>query len=95
MSFCTLLLGLVAILGDFLVKVSNLDVYKAIFDNTTHAIIGGLTWLIISLQIRNKNVLIRVYEIFLCAFIASIIDLDHFIMARSIHLKVILIKQFI
>lgn len=88
LSFCTVLLGLIAIIGDFLVKTASLDVYKAIFDNTTHSIIGGLTWFIITLQIKNKNAVNKLLEIFLCAFIASIIDLDHFIMAKSFYLKV-------
>lgn len=86
--FCTLLLGFVAIFGDFLVKHSNHDLYKAIFDNATHSVIGGLTWLIISLQFKHNSILFRVTEIFLCSFIASVIDLDHFFMARSIRLKV-------
>lgn len=88
LSFCTVLLGLVAVTGDILVRISNLDVYKAIFDNSTHSVIGGLTWFIVSLQIKNKHAVIRLSEIFICALIASGIDLDHFIMAKSFHLKV-------
>lgn len=88
LSFYTLLLGVTAIIGDSLVSHSNLDVYKAIFDNSTHSIIGGLTWFIITLQLKNKSASFRIFEIFLCALIASVIDLDHFLMAKSFHLKV-------
>lgn len=86
---CTILIGCVAIIGDGLVSLSNLHIYKALFDNSTHSLIGALTWLIITFRIKNNTLWLRTAEIMLCAFIASIIDLDHFIVARSWRLKVI------
>lgn len=87
-AFCTLLLAIVAVVGDWFVNHTNLHIYKALFDNSTHSIIGGLTWFIVSLKLRQKTVWFRLSEVGLCALIASLIDVDHFLMARSVHLKV-------
>lgn len=88
LTYCTILIGLVAIIGDFLVSNSNTHISKAIFDNSTHSVIGGLTWFIVVLKIKNQNAHKRLFEVFLCSLIASLIDLDHFFMAKSIRLKV-------
>ncbi|KAF2892997.1 hypothetical protein ILUMI_13173 [Ignelater luminosus] len=81
------LLILVAIIGDYVVQYSKLHIYKAFFDNITHAIIGGLSWLIVCLYFKNRYPLHTLFEIALCTITASFIDLDHFIAARSFNLK--------
>lgn len=88
--YLTSLLGLVAVIGDILVKYSQQHVYRAVFDNTTHAIIGGLSWLIVCLNYRDRNASNTLLEIIACTAISSLIDLDHFCMARSLSLKVML-----
>jgi hypothetical protein len=54
---------------------------RALMDNLSHMFIGVLSWLIISYPKINTN------EIILAAFCSSIIDIDHFIAARSFKLN--------
>ncbi|XP_034253297.1 transmembrane protein 267 [Thrips palmi] len=85
-----LLLGLTAILGDKLVQVNQHDDMKrALCDNMTHAVIGFLTWISVHCNLgkgafSSGRVLA---QCILCALISSAIDVDHFISARSFHLK--------
>ena len=86
-----LLLGLTAVLGDQLVlHHQNENVTKAIFDNITHAAIGVITWINTHHYFsRASTFSARIFcHSILCGFIASAIDVDHFITARSLHLKV-------
>lgn len=53
---------------------------RALMDNISHMLIGVLSWLIISYPKLNAN------EIIATAFFSSIIDIDHFISARSLKL---------
>lgn len=87
-THCTVLLAVTAITGDILVRTTNVHVYKAIFDNVTHGLIGMITWTIVSMNVRNKDALSRSFEVVLCTLISSLIDVDHFIAAKSFHLKV-------
>lgn len=86
--YLTILLGLVAVIGDYLVAHSNLHLFQAIFDNATHAVIGGLTWFFYRHNYKNYLAIDTIKEIALCTLLSSCIDLDHFIAAHSIHLKV-------
>lgn len=90
---CTCLLAVIAVLGDWLVSHSTLHLYKALFDNSIHSLIGGLSWLIVTIKLRKKTVWFRFSSVLLCAFIASVIDVDHFIAARSFKLKVCCVKK--
>ncbi|CAH1964038.1 unnamed protein product [Acanthoscelides obtectus] len=81
------LLGLTAVVGDYLVLHTNLDLFQAVFDNATHAIIGGLTWFIFCLRYKNSNTFQNLAEVAVCATISSVIDLDHFVAARSLRLE--------
>ncbi|GJQ74510.1 hypothetical protein Trydic_g21377 [Trypoxylus dichotomus] len=81
------LLALSAIAGDLLVDYSQKHVYRALFDNATHAVIGGLSWLIVCLNYRDRNASNTLFEIITCTAVSSLIDLDHFAMARSWSLK--------
>ncbi|KAL1506177.1 hypothetical protein ABEB36_005585 [Hypothenemus hampei] len=62
--------------------------HNAIIDNVTHALIGGISWTIVCLNgdkgFKKANELL---EIICCTILSSIIDLDHFIEARSVLLK--------
>lgn len=86
--YLTVLLALVAITGDYVVHHSNLHVFQAVFDNATHSIIGGLCWCIFCLRYRSFNAYQTLIEVALCALISSLIDIDHFIAAGSLNLKV-------
>lgn len=85
--YVTILLALTAVVGDGLVSHSKIKVYQALFDNVTHSVIGGLSWLLVCIYCRNISYRIIV-EVITCAVIASIIDLDHFLIAKSLHLEV-------
>ena len=66
-------------------KIERVDLAKAICDNAGHAAIAGLCWLII----LDYNVRIRsLIEVGICGVIGSLVDVDHFIHARSLYLKV-------
>lgn len=84
-------LVVICIFGDYLVELSaNYRHVKAICDNLTHGLIGFFTALIIlteltiSPTLREQLILITA-----CAVSSSLIDVDHFIAAKSWHLKVI------
>ncbi|CAH1402525.1 unnamed protein product [Nezara viridula] len=85
----TVLIVIIALCGDkLLTKVDN-HFFKAIIDNTTHASIGLFSWAIVvfsSNSIHNLK-LSHFAEILSCGIIASFIDLDHFIAARSLTLQ--------
>lgn len=91
-----LLLGLTAVLGDRLVQMNQHDdVKKALGDNVTHAAIGFITWINVYYNLGkgafpSGRVLA---QCILCALISSAIDVDHFISARSFHLKVFFLKS--
>lgn len=85
--YLTVLLGLVAIIGDSIVSHSKIQIFQAIFDNATHSIIGGLSWFLVCVCSKKYNSGVIV-EVALCALIASLIDLDHFVVAKSLKLQV-------
>lgn len=88
LGFLTMLLSLVAVIGDYAVSQSNLHIYRALFDNTTHAVIGGISWLIVCVVFKSRNIFQDLCEIAICMIVSSGIDLDHFLVAGSFHLKV-------
>lgn len=94
--FLTLFLVIVCIVGDniLLVTGSSQDITKALVDNLTHFLVAVISWLIVLLacHLRSSLIINSVIELFLCGFIASIIDVDHFLMAKSLKLKVSLCK---
>lgn len=80
---------LTAILGDFLVNIINVQIYKATIDNATHALIGGLSWFAVSLKHKEHHHTDTLLYVFYCTILSSFIDLDHFITAKSFYLKVL------
>lgn len=77
------------LVGDYLVEHSNIRIHKALFDNTTHAAIAGISWLIVCFRFKYSSALSIFSEVLGCAALASMIDIDHFIVAKSMQIKVI------
>nr|BAN20952.1 unkown protein [Riptortus pedestris] len=80
---------LVAICGDKLLDKTRALLGRAIIDSFTHGLIGCLCWLVILFraQYSRNYILNAIFEVVLSGFLASVIDLDHFIAARSFKLK--------
>lgn len=80
------------IIGDYVVfnsKYSDSQLFRAIADSIVHASIGFLSSLIYFTYNHNTSVPIHI-NVFICTFVSSFIDVDHFIAAKSIYLKVCL-----
>ncbi|XP_046144289.1 transmembrane protein 267 [Osmia bicornis bicornis] len=75
-------IGICSFIGDEGLKHGKTVVARAIFDNATHAIVGGLTWAVI-LNLSNKSLIQNFSSIFCCFCLSSFIDVDHFIAASS------------
>lgn len=70
--------------GDKLVQRTNKNhVLRAIFDNLTHSLIGLFSSAILLINDKDKLYLAGV-----CMVVSSIIDVDHFIAAKSLKLTV-------
>ena len=87
----TILIGITSYIGDRLLQDRN-EVIRALSDNFTHATVGGLTWLLI-LILSKKSILQNISSVYLCFFLASFVDVDHFLTAGSwrLHVSVICI----
>ena len=91
LSVLELLLLSVSVLGDHLLFSLENSILKAISDNTTHILIGVISWFIIIYNVKTSlsgNIKTSFGELVVSGAISSLIDIDHFILARSIHLKV-------
>lgn len=86
-TLLTCAIGACLILGDYGLKYGKSESERAIFDNATHATIGGLTWMLI-VVLSRKPLVRNLNSIFSCFLLASFIDVDHFIAARSWHIHV-------
>lgn len=86
----TTFMAVVCIVGDWLVeRNSNSSITKAILDNVTHACVGLLTGLLLFVQVERRISSAEKYAaIIVCCLVSSLIDIDHFIAARSWKLKV-------
>lgn len=84
----TLLLAATASFGDFCVNYFTVHLHKALCDNATHAAVAVISWLIVYVCHKYKNINQMCVEIIICGMVASAIDLDHFFIARSTSLKV-------
>ena len=92
-----LLVG-VCLLGDQLLTDLEDGLLKALSDNITHILIGVLSWFIIIYNVKtalSENLQTHLAQCAAAAAISSLIDIDHFIMAKSIHLEVNLTLIFI
>lgn len=86
--YLTFLLCIVTIFGDYLVSYTKIHVFQAIFDNVTHGIVGGLSWFIFRINYKSFSTRRTLIEVALTTLCASLIDLDHFVAARSFYLNV-------
>lgn len=83
-SYLTLLIITAALIGDYLVGRVRLQWSRALIDNATHAVVGGLSWTIVCLHFGHPNV----WEILQCTVLSSLIDADHFIRVNSLSIEV-------
>ncbi|XP_054733048.1 transmembrane protein 267 [Anastrepha obliqua] len=84
----TTLLTITCLLGDNFVELTQHPLLKALADNATHAIIGALTGIAFAVQFHERTSnLLGWFLIFTCFAVSSLIDLDHFIEARSWYLE--------
>ncbi|XP_046433750.1 transmembrane protein 267 [Neodiprion fabricii] len=82
----TILIGGTSRIGDVLLyRLSSLEL-RAVSDNLTHAIVGGLSWSLI-VALSGKSIVRNAFGIALCFVISSLIDLDHFLLAKSWRLR--------
>lgn len=93
-SFC--LFG-TCLLGDNLLEFpNNSRLKKAIIDNGTHALVGLFSGLFITTFFEGKILSIHMkLAVATCVIVSSLIDLDHFIAAKSFRLKVSFIVYLI
>jgi len=80
-------LGIFCFAADRLLQVSFVqqnDWLRAFSDNAVHGILGMWSWAIV-IGLRKKS---DFTEVTLAGFLASVIDLDHFLLAGSLSLKV-------
>lgn len=80
-------IGLCSSIGDQGLRYGKTAASRAIFDNITHAIVGGITWAVI-LTLLKKSLAQNFLSIIWCIFLSSFIDIDHFIVAWSWKLSV-------
>ncbi|XP_059471573.1 transmembrane protein 267 [Neocloeon triangulifer] len=97
MHFLSLVLGsillvLICVAGDQICRLSVLQsskwaLLRALADNVTHGAVGGLSWwLLIGIQWPLLPASSRILQSIWVAFIASAIDLDHFVAAGSLNI---------
>lgn len=84
-----ILLPLTCVAFDEALKISFItknNVLRSIVDNICHGTIAFVSWCaVVGVNVNKKK---DVLEMLLCAVMACAIDLDHFISAKSYHLKV-------
>lgn len=91
---CSVAILITCLVGDKnSVPVKDGDLAAAICDNLTHAIVGLFVWASVVLG-KSSIGSAHYLQILACGLISSIIDLDHFIAARSLSLKVCMIMYF-
>ena len=82
---------LILLTADWLVyrngATQKYHLFRVMTDNLTHGLVGGWCWAVACL-LAGWSGRCNVVETFLCFAMASAVDVDHFIAARSIFLKV-------
>lgn len=92
---CRTLLGSLALTGTCLAcdhilqlpGVASSTYGRAVVDNFSHGMVGAMSWAMVVLVIPPCS-LRQLAEVILCGLLASLLDVDHFIAARSFELKV-------
>lgn len=87
----TILNACICIFGDYSVDWNqNSQLVKAICDNITHAAIGLISAAILISQTNHRSTGIeRIGLLGLSVLLSSVIDVDHFVVAKSFKLSVI------
>lgn len=90
---CILTLSILstALIGDYVVfqsMYSQSQVFRAVTDSLVHASIGFLSSLLFFSHDINVSHNVSVLNIIICTLVSSLIDIDHAVLAKSIHLKV-------
>lgn len=96
---CILTLSILstALIGDYVVfksTYSQSHVFRAVTDSLVHASIGFLSSLLFFSHDINVSYNVSVLNIIICTFVSSLIDIDHAVLAKSIHLKVSLHNNY-
>lgn len=60
---------------------------RAVADSVTHGLVGGWCWVNVVLLQGEQFTAVRVLQVVVCLLMATTLDLDHFIEARSLSLK--------
>lgn len=92
----TLAIICTAYIGDYIVfrsKYSSSQTFRAFADSAVHASLGFLSSLIFFSHETNFDFQVCIYNVILCTLVSFLIDVDHAFVARSIYLKVSLIKK--
>lgn len=75
---------LTSLTGDKLLeKINSSHLFRALADNLAHGLIGLFSAAVVVAE--NKD---NIYLAFICFILSSLIDVDHFIAARSLKLSV-------
>lgn len=90
----TTLVSITCLLGDNFVELTQHPMLKALADNATHAAIGALSGIAFAVQFYERTShFFGWFLIFVCFVCSSLIDVDHFIAARSWSLEVSKLKS--
>ncbi|XP_072019751.1 transmembrane protein 267-like [Amphiura filiformis] len=83
------LLGTFCVWADHFIaipEVNSVCTRRAMADSLTHGIVGLLTWAIVMYRLSTSKKRYAL-EVMVCGMAASALDVDHFIAAKSLHLK--------
>ena len=69
-------------------RLSHGVALRAITDSLVHGIVGGWCWLNMVLVMGEQFTAVRILQTATCVAMATVIDLDHFIEAKSFSFKV-------
>uniref|UniRef100_A0A1A9UTT3 Transmembrane protein 267 n=1 Tax=Glossina austeni TaxID=7395 RepID=A0A1A9UTT3_GLOAU len=84
----TTLVSVTCMLGDNFVDITQHPLLRALVDNATHAAIGALSGVAFAVQFYEKTTYFFGWLLmFTCFACSSLIDVDHFIAARSWNLE--------
>lgn len=88
--------GGICLLGDYLVDLNHeSQIRKAICDNVTHAAVGFFSALVLILETNHRAAgTERIALLVMSVFVSSFIDIDHFLVAKSMQLSVIFLQKF-
>ena len=69
-------------------KVPHGVALRAVTDSLVHGVVGGWSWVNVILVLGEQFSSVRVLQIAACVAMATAIDVDHFVAAKSLSFKV-------